>query len=145
GLGEEEFPELVREATGVDVRRFVRRYAYGTADLPLADLLAPQGISTEWKTASPLPSLDVRTRKQGDSLVLATVFEGGAAHRAGLSAGDVLLAIDGLKVEAQAGLDVLLSQYRPGDRVQVHVFRRDELRSYLVRLAAPEALDCVLS
>ncbi|MCJ9709324.1 PDZ domain-containing protein, partial [Bordetella hinzii] len=144
GLGEDEFPALVREATGVDARRFIQRHAYGRADVPLAELLAPHGISVQWKTASPIPSLDVRTRKQGDSLVLATVFEGGAAHRAGLSAGDVLVAIDGLRVEAPAGLDVLLSQYRPGDRVLVHVFRRDELRAYRLRLAAPEALDCVL-
>lgn len=144
GLGEDEFPALVREATGVDARRFIQRHAYGRADVPLAELLAPHGISVQWKTASPIPGLDVRTRKQGDSLVLATVFEGGAAHRAGLSAGDVLVAIDGLRVEAPAGLDVLLSQYRPGDRVLVHVFRRDELRAYRLRLAAPEALDCVL-
>ncbi|OZI77263.1 peptidase M61 [Bordetella genomosp. 12] len=145
GLGETEFPALVREATGVDARRFIQRYAYGRADVPLTELLAPHGVEVRWKTASPIPSMDVRTRKQADSLVLATVFEGGAAHRAGLSAGDVLVAIDGLKVEAPAGLDVLLSQYRPGDRVLVHVFRRDELRAYRLRLAAPEALDCVLS
>ncbi|AMD45423.1 peptidase M61 [Bordetella holmesii] len=145
GLGEEEFPALVRDATGVDARRFIQRYAYGRADVPLAELLAPQGIAVRWKTASPIPSMDVRTRKQGDSLVLATVFEGGAAHRAGLSAGDVLVAIDGLKVEAASGLDVLLSQYRPGERVLVHVFRRDELRVYRLRLSAPQALDCVLS
>jgi len=27
----------------------------------------------------------------------------------------------------------------------VHVFRRDELRAFRVRLTAPEALDCVLT
>ncbi|CPL32654.1 signaling protein [Bordetella pertussis] len=40
---------------------------------------------------------------------------------------------------------MLLSQYHPGDRVTVHVFRRDELRSFQVRLAAPAPLDCVLA
>jgi len=144
GLDEEAFPALVREATGVDVRRFVARHAYGTADVPLAELLAPHGISLRWKTAQPIPGMDVRTRKQGDSLALATVLEGGAAHRAGLSAGDVLVAVDGLRVDAPAGLDTLLSQYQPGERVRVHVFRRDELRVFTVRLAAPAALDCVL-
>jgi len=62
-----------------------------------------------------------------------------------LSAGDVLVAVDGLRVDAPAGLDVLLSQYRAGERVQVHVFRRDELRVFTVRLSAPAALDCVLA
>ncbi|MBV7484692.1 M61 family metallopeptidase [Bordetella sp. BOR01] len=145
GLPEDALPALVREATGVDVRRFVARYAYGTADVPLAELLAPHGVGLQWKSTVNIPSLDVRTRKQDESLALATVLEGGAAHKAGLSAGDVLVAVDGLRVDAPAGLDLLLAQYRAGDRVTVHVFRRDELRAFKVRLAPPAALDCTLS
>jgi len=145
GLSEDGLPALIQEATGVDARRFIARHAYGTADVPLAELLAAEGITLQWKTAANIPSLDVRTRKQGDSLLLATVLEGGAGHQAGLSAGDVLVAVDGLRVDAPAGLDLLLAQYRPGDRVTVHVFRRDELRAFRVRLTAPEALDCVLT
>ncbi|WP_315140470.1 PDZ domain-containing protein [Achromobacter marplatensis] len=145
GLSEDGLPALIQEATGVDARRFIARHAYGTADVPLAELLAAEGITLQWKTAANIPSLDVRTRKQGDSLLLATVLEGGAGHQSGLSAGDVLVAVDGLRVDAPAGLDLLLAQYRPGDRVTVHVFRRDELRAFRVRLTAPEALDCVLT
>ncbi|CCJ61047.1 peptidase, M61 glycyl aminopeptidase family protein [Bordetella bronchiseptica MBORD675] len=145
GLAEDALPALIREATGVDARRFIARHAHGTADVPLAEMLAPHGISLTWQAGANIPTLDVRTRKQGEALALATVYEGGAAHKGGLSAGDVLVAIDGLRVDAPAGLDVLLSQYRPGDRVTVHVFRRDELRSFQVRLAAPAPLDCVLA
>ena len=145
GLAEDGLPALIKEATGVDARRFIARHAYGTADVPLAELLAAQGVKLQWKASVNIPSLDVRTRKQGDSLVLATVLEGGAGHKGGLSAGDVLVAIDGLKVEGAAGVEVLLGQYRVGDRVSVHVFRRDELRVFQVRLNGPEALDCVLS
>lgn len=144
GLGEEELPALIREATGVDARRFIQRYANGTADVPLAELLAPHGITLQWQAGGGA-TLDVRTRRQGDTLALATVYEGGAAHRGGLSAGDVLLAIGGLKVDATDGLEVLLARYQPGDRVKIHVFRRDELRSYRVRLGAPAPLDCTLS
>jgi predicted metalloprotease with PDZ domain len=145
GIPEDALPALVREATGVDVRSFIARHADGRADPPLADLLADQGIALQWKPSSNLPSLDARTRKQGDSLALATVLEGGAAHKGGLSAGDVLVAIDGLRVDAPAGLEILLSQYRAGETVTVHVFRRDELRAFRVRLGAQPALDCVLS
>ncbi|CAB3871009.1 M61 family metallopeptidase [Achromobacter ruhlandii] len=145
GLPEDGLPALIKEATGVDARRFIARHAYGTVDVPLAELLAAQGVKLQWKASVNIPSLDVRTRKQGDSLVLATVLEGGAGHKGGLSAGDVLVAIDGLKVEGASGVEVLLGQHRPGDRVDVHVFRRDELRVFQVRLNGPEALDCVLS
>jgi len=145
GLPEDGLPALIQEATGVDTRRFIARHAYGTADVPLAELLAPQGVTLQWKAAANIPSLDARTRKQGDSLMLATVLEGGAAHKGGLSAGDVLVAIDGLRVDAPAGLDLLLAQYRAGDRVTVHVFRRDELRAFRVKLAAPDTSECVLT
>lgn len=145
GLAEDGLPALIKEATGVDARRFIARHAYGTVDVPLAELLAPQGIKLQWKASVNIPSLDVRTRKQGDSVTLATVLEGGAGHKGGLSAGDVLVAIDGLKVDSAASVNVLLGQYRAGERVSVHVFRRDELRVFQVRLGAPEELDCVLS
>jgi predicted metalloprotease with PDZ domain len=145
GLPEDALPGLIREATGVDVRRFIARYVEGTADVPLAQLLSPHGISLQWEPSADTPTMDVRTRKQGDSLVLSTVFEGGAAHKAGLSAGDVLVAVDGLRVDAATGLEPLLARYRPGAPVQVHVFRRDELRAYPLRLAAPARLNCKLT
>ncbi|MBR8657761.1 peptidase M61, partial [Achromobacter sp. Marseille-Q0513] len=104
GLPEDGLPALIKEATGVDTRRFIARHAYGTADVPLAELLAPQGVKLQWKATVNIPSLDVRTRKQGESVALATVLEGGAGHKGGLSAGDVLVAIDGLKVEGAAGV-----------------------------------------
>ena len=74
GLAEDGLPALIREATGVDARRFIARYAYGTADVPLAKLLEPQGIRLQWKTAANIPTLEVRTRKQGHA---------GAGHGAG--------------------------------------------------------------
>src|SRR5690606_6800537 len=102
---------------------------------------ADQGIDTGWKAASQTPGLDVRTRNQGTDVVLATVYEGGAAHRGGLSAQDVLVALDGIRVVASPGLDALLGRYHADDTVKVHVFRRDELREFSVRLAAPQPLD----
>ncbi len=145
GLAEDELPALILEATGVDTNDFIDRYAEGRDDVPVAELLATQGIATEWKAASPAPTLDVRTRNQGSDVVLATVLEGGAAHRGGLSAHDVLVAIDGLRVSAPGGAEPLLARYPAGAVVRIHVFRRDELREFQVRLNAPAALDCVFT
>ena len=46
----------------------------------------------------------------------------------------------GLRIADAAGLDRLLDARRPGDRLALHVFRRDELRQYTVRLGKPAAL-----
>lgn len=145
GLAEQAFVKLVREACGVDVSAELQQWVHGTEDVPLKKLLAREGITLHLKPSSKLPSLDVRVRKQGDHLVLATVLEHGAAHQAGLSAMDALVAIDGLRVDASpASLDNLLERYRPGDTVIIHAFRRDELLQFKVRLALPAALTCEL-
>ena len=145
GLPEQAFVKLVREACGVDISSELARWVEGTEDVPLKKLFAGQGISLTFKSASKLPSLDVRVRKQGEQLVLATVFEHGAAHQAGLSAMDALVAINGLRVEASpAALDTLLERHQVGETVVVHAFRRDELLEFKVRLASPATLTCEL-
>lgn len=146
GLREGEFPALVREATGVDVRSEVQSWAYGRHDIPLAKLFAQHGITMQWIAASKTPSVGLRVRKQSEQLVIATVFEHGPAHRAGLSANDVLVAINGLKVDsANNTLDALLAHYQPGDRIKMHVFRRDELRQFELTLAAAAQTECKLT
>lgn len=145
GIAEDAMAGLVKEATGVDVSDFIERYAHSREDVPLEPLLANQGISLGWKAASTLPTLDVRTRTVQDEVHLATVYEGGAAHMAGLSAGDVLVAVNGLRVTRDGGVERLLSAYQAGQSVQVHVFRRDELRGFDVVLGEPEVRECVLS
>jgi predicted metalloprotease with PDZ domain len=145
GLSEKGFPQLVREATGVDVSDEIQRWAYGREDLPLKQLLVTQGLRLEWKSGNTRPSLDIRTRKQGEHLVIAAALEGGAAHTAGLSAHDLLVAIDGVRVDAVTNtLEAILVGYQHGQQVSVHVFRRDELRCFELTLAAPPKADCIL-
>ena len=145
GLSEKGFPQLVREATGVDLSEEIQRWAYGREDLPLKQLFATQGLSLEWKSVNTRPSLDIRTRKQGEHLVIAAALEGGAAHAAGLSAHDLIVAIDGVRVDSVSNtLDSILTSYQPGQQISIHVFRRDELRCFELTLAAPPKADCTL-
>ena len=62
---------------------------------------------------------------------------------AGLSAGDVIVALDGLKTDARR-LDEQLAVYQPGERIRVHAFRRDELMQFDVALSPGEANTAVL-
>lgn len=138
GVTEAELLAVFDAASGLKLGRTIRRYAYGTADLPLARLLAPFGV--KWADASHLeqPSLGVRTVAAAGDCKLANVYEGGAAHRAGLSAGDLLVAIDGLRATV-GSLDVLLGRYRIGDSITLLAFRRDELLTFTVVLTADAA------
>jgi predicted metalloprotease with PDZ domain len=144
GLPEGAFPALLREATGVTLDAPLARWVDGTADLPLAKLLAPFGVSLSFAAADKAPTLGVRTASRGGELAIATAYTGGAAHRAGLSAGDVLVACDGLRVDEKS-LKSLLARRRAGDTVAVHAFRRDELMRFEAVLDAPAAADATLT
>ena len=71
-------------------------------------------------------ALGARTAEDTAGVRLTHVLDGGAAQAAGLCAGDVLVAIGGLRTSAR-NLDKRLAQYRAGARTSVHGFRRDEL------------------
>ena len=110
----------------------------GTRDLPLADAFASMGITLSDQRKTNKLSLNVRVQQEGGLCKLASVHETGPAHHAGLSAGDTLVAIDGLRVTG-SNLDGLLQRYRVGDTVEVHAFRRDELMTFDVTLESDTA------
>ncbi|WP_153099290.1 M61 family metallopeptidase [Paraburkholderia hayleyella] len=137
GIEEADIAPLFFEATGIDLAPVLAEAVHGTRDLPLAALLAPFGITLAAESdKNGKPSLGVRVRGGAES-TLAVVHEGSAAQKAGLSAGDVLVALDGLRVTG-TNLDALLTRYLPGAKVEIHAFRRDELRVTQARLDAPD-------
>jgi predicted metalloprotease with PDZ domain len=71
--------------------------------------------------------------KSGQGAKIRSVFDGGVAQTTGLSAGDVVLAVDGIKVTSDS-IAQLLSRYAVGEKVSVHFFRRDELHERTMEL-----------
>lgn len=159
GVPEGGIEALAEELAGQDLGEFFARYVYGTEDPPLADLLADLGIdfvlrpaegaddrggkpATRKPEAGPRAVLGARIGNGGGDALLSQVFEGGAAQRAGLSAGDVVIAVDGLRVNASS-LERVIASYPVASVVDVHAFRRDELMHFQVRLEAAPADTCV--
>jgi len=135
GVGEDDVRRIAEELSGLNLKRFFADYVHGTDELPLKKLLAAFDIKLEWDKAK-TPSLGIKTASEGKDVKLATVYDGGAAQAAGLAAGDLLLAIDGLRV-TPASLDKQLARHQSGDTLTVHAFRRDELMCFTVELDPP--------
>src|SRR5690606_4083535 len=95
GVSENDIDTLFDSVTGLKLKRLLDRWVRGTDDLPLAKLLTPFGITFVDERKNSKPGLGCRTARDGNDCKIAAVYENGAAHRAGLSAGDVLVAIDG--------------------------------------------------
>ncbi|HJU99785.1 MAG TPA: M61 family metallopeptidase [Burkholderiaceae bacterium] len=144
GVTPAEVEALFDEISGLRLKSFFDKYVRGTADLPLVKLLAPVGVKLADERKSAKPSLDVNAGRDGNDCKLSAVHEGGAAHQAGLSAGDVLVAVDGLRA-THANLDNLLARYAVGATVEVHAFRRDELMAFQVTLQGDRAPGITLT
>ena len=141
GLGEDEIEVLIEQSTGVKTKRFMDKYVRGKDDLPLASLYADFSVSLNDERKAVKSALGVRVLKEDNDCKLANVFEARSAHKAGLSAGDVLIAINGLRItsaDAADGLTAALAPYRVGETVLIHAFRRDELFTVEAKLQADD-------
>jgi predicted metalloprotease with PDZ domain len=157
GVPERGFEELARELFGADLDEFFDTAVRGTEDLPLADLLAACGVRMQLQPAQgPADlggqaalddgerlSLGVAYRAGQQGLELMTVYNGGAAELAGLDPGDVLIAIDGFKVNEQ-NLKQRLGRYEAAATLPVTVFRGDELLSFSLTLQEAVLDTCFL-
>jgi predicted metalloprotease with PDZ domain len=121
----------LREVSGQDWSDWWSRYVDGTAEIPLAQLLGTVGMQylvdvpkdaeqkQEWWAGWKL-------KEGSDPAVVTEVERDSPAWKAGVVAGDTLLAVNGVRVSAKDLSDKLyLSKAGP---FKLHLFRRDELR-----------------
>jgi predicted metalloprotease with PDZ domain len=158
GVEREGIQRVISDVAGVDLGAFLEQMIYGTDDLPLTSLLTAAGIDVEQRVAKnaqekggkaatgKLPAVDLGGVLKDDEngLAILRLAEGGALQDAGLSAGDVIIAIDGLKLNL-AKLESRLQRAATGDVLQLHAFRRDELNQFDVCLQAAKEDTFVLA
>jgi len=157
GVEPDRIQQLVSEITGIDLESFLDELIYGTSELPLPELLASVGIEVVQRVAKnaqdkggkdiegELPGVDFGAMlKDGEAgLVIQRVVEAGAAQSGGLSAGDQIIAVDGLKLNLGQFENKIL-RGNEGDVWQVHAFRRDELYQFDIVLQAAAETTFVL-
>jgi predicted metalloprotease with PDZ domain len=144
GVEDYELEALFDEVTGLELKSVFDLAVRGTRDLPLVDAFASMGITLANQSKANKLSLNVRVQQEGGICKLVSVHETGSAHKAGLSAGDTLIAINGLRVSG-SNLDGLLQRYRVGDLVELHIFRRDELMTFDLTLESDTAPQFALT
>jgi Do/DeqQ family serine protease len=69
-----------------------------------------------------------------EGVVVGGVPENGAAKEAGIKEKDVIIQVDGVPIKTTAALQEKVSQYRPGDKVDVLVIRDGEKKQFNVTL-----------
>ena len=136
GYTPEQFYTLMSEVAGVNLKPFFAVAAESTDELDYTEALDYFGLRFRpVDTANARPFLGAITRNDSGRLMVTGLRRGTAAMDAGLNVDDEILAIDDVRVRAD-GLAARLEQYRPGDKVQVLVARRDRLTRLDVTLGS---------
>lgn len=151
GVPEGGVEAVANEIAGRSLEKFFAHAVHGTEDLDLKSLFDGLAIDLTWRVAghmnpkdAPPPTLGVKLGGEAHEAKLAHVFDGSAAMDAGLSAGDAIVAIDGLRVTA-ANFDRHIKSRKVGDTLLVTAFRRDELMAFNVTLKPQSPQQCVLT
>lgn len=109
GTNEQEWQQLAEEYTQLNLKDFFQAALYTTQDLPLIESLNTFGISlkwlpekreeegklvSEWPKETPQADLACRCQQKDDHAIITQVYNNGAAEKAGLKAGDKIIAVD---------------------------------------------------
>lgn len=126
-VSEHSIFDLCKKLTGDDWSEQIHHLINTTDELPLDQLLPEFGMSYLLKDEKSLP-FGLKLLDKPDGVMVQSARRDGAAVQAGLSAQDVIVAIDGLKATEK-----LLAQYaKQSGRFEVYAFRRDEFMHFEV-------------
>lgn len=129
GVPEGWLENYLCEITDDGLKPLLHDWLHSASELPIEEFAAKLGIGFEYKSGEGV-ELGI---KSDSSNTITVCYTGGAAQQAGLSAQDVLVAINGIAA-ASDKIDLLLRHYKPGQTIPVHAFRRDELMTFDVVL-----------
>jgi len=153
GMTERGLEDVCGEVSGLDLDDFFDAAVRGTGELALEALLHDYGVDYSLRKSKgrndkggdkvdvdKLPDvwLGANLATRNGKAVFASLSNDGPAERAGISPGDELVALDGIRV-TKSGSDTRIRRYRPGDKSKLSVFRGDELLT--LKLVWAEAPD----
>ncbi|WP_028453229.1 M61 family metallopeptidase [Chitinilyticum aquatile] len=139
GVPDGEFERLATELASANLSGFFDLALRSGAELPLQELLESEGVEWQQRPAAsakdkggwldlPVPGsrgMGARYEAAPEGVRITHVLSASPAERAGLAAGDVLVAAAGLRVTPDK-LDAMLAANQ-GEALHLHAFRRDEL------------------
>lgn len=142
GVDEDGFERVATRVSGLDLRRFFRRTVHAAEELDYQAALRPFGLRLQTKRKGdaaetgdgPTPWIGIESDARDGGIAVRTVYADSPADRCGLSAGDVIVALDGYRV-TQESLKARLRALAPGRTVELSYFRRDRLRTGMLQIA----------
>src|SRR5689334_809690 len=136
-----DFQKTVELMAGSSLEEFFARYVRGKDELDYSAALAAAGLALDrgvvMKDGKPVAraTLGAELEQDQDRLMVRNVRAGTAAYDQGLNAGDQIVAMDNMRVTRDS-LIARLAEKKPGDLVNLTIFRSDDLSTLLIKLGS---------
>jgi len=137
GFTEAQLKATFEAVAGGDLTTLWKQHVEGVEEIDFGPLVARLGLELTkgWQPGGPAKgepgTLGIRIRAAGDRAVIANVLAGQPGYEVGLNAGDELVALDGLKLDA-GNATRRLNELLTGQSVTLSIFRREVLRTFSV-------------
>jgi predicted metalloprotease with PDZ domain len=132
-----DFQRAAELMAGASLENFFARYVRGREELDYNAALSAIGLQLGAADAANPPAeravFGADLTQDGDRLMVRRMYSGTAAYDQGLNAGDQIVALDGERVNQQSFL-ARLAEKRPGDQLNLTLFRDDDLRTFAIKL-----------
>jgi len=135
GFSEAELHEVIEKVAGVDLSDFWNNYLYGTKELDYNYYLEPFGLELR-SARQDIPFIGLTLKSKNGIAEVEKVEFGSPAQKAGISTGDSLLAIAGVRVTAE-NLNERLKDFAVGEAIALTIFHQDLLKTVEVVLQEP--------
>ncbi len=144
-----DFQRGCEQMAGAGLDDFFRRFVRGRDELDYNAALNGAGLQllttaapTNGRALEPKAYFGATLRADTDRLIVTNVPADSPAYEQGINANDQIIALNGLRLAPDAqhtALDFFnarLDELRPGDEIQLTLFRQDNLRTLRIKLGA---------
>jgi predicted metalloprotease with PDZ domain len=137
-----DFQQVCEMMAGTSLEEFFARYVRGREELDYNSALAAAGLMLG-ATSPPVsgkpadkPYLGADLNQEGERLMVRRVYAGSPAYEQGLNAGDQIVALNNMRATKDF-FDARIAEKRPGDLVNLTIFRFDDLSMLAIKLGGP--------
>lgn len=134
-----DFQKTAETAAGGSLEEFFAKYVRGKDELNYNAALEAVGLRLQSAALGPTGQPVERVyfgadlRQDGDRVVVSRVYAGSPAYEQGLNTGDQIVALDNARVTRDF-LNARIAEKKPGDLINLTIFRFDELSTLLIKL-----------
>jgi len=145
GLEDDDMANIVKKLTKQSFDTFFEKYLYGVDELPLQEAFSYVGVECRFDiNAKDLIAFGVRVTNDNGSSKITQVLDDGCAQAAGLFVGDVIIAIDDVKV-AHESLVSFINKSFSGTTLKFTIARDQLIKEMFVKLSFNNKTHCTLS